>query len=571
MSTRVLVPSSLLILAIAACSRGREAAPSPEIYREAVTAFYVGVSAMQTTQEVLARQKLERAVALVPEEPSGWANLGLLLLRQQELEQGAQQLARAASLAPDSPEIQRLQALAESQRGNLAEATRHWRRALDLDPADLEAAYALARETERQGGPDNEAEAARLLAELVARSGNLAARLEYARLAAKRGDQAALNAAIAPLTEASRAWSPDAQPQLQDLLQAAAADPKSAATKVMFLKNVLLREPVYRAALAEVSTPRSEIGRPLLRFLRLKNPDPEPAPADAALTFAVDPAAGAASAVSWIGAVSLTGEGNPVVATLDAAGIHVSSASAPGACRNWTPEPGGRPMPDAVAAADLNYDFRTDLAIAGPGGLCLLRQDAAGHFADVTAESKVSTSLVKAPASGVWSADVDTDGDLDLIVAARDGHPIVLRNNGDGTFTPRDLFGSITRARGFVWTDLDGEGVPDAAFLDAGGAVHVFLNQRGGAFREETLPRLDGPAVAIAALEDATASIFDLIVLTGNGAIARLTRDPRARAWKTAALTRIEPPPGLEPGAARLLTADLDNNGAQDLIVAGPT
>src|SRR5262245_62721411 len=166
MSIRHLISASLAIAALASCARDRDATPPPEVYREAVTAFYVGVSAMQTTQEVLARQKLDRVVALVPEEPAGWANLGLLLLRQQELEQGAQQLARAASLAPDSPEIQRLQALAESQRGNLAEATRHWRRALDLDPADLEAAYALALETERQGGPDNEAEAARLLAEL---------------------------------------------------------------------------------------------------------------------------------------------------------------------------------------------------------------------------------------------------------------------------------------------------------------------------------------------------------------------------------------------------------------------
>ena len=71
-----------------------------EAYREAVTAFYTGLAAMQTTQEVLARSKFDRVVALTPHEPAGWANLGLLLLRQQEIEQGAEKLTKAAELAP---------------------------------------------------------------------------------------------------------------------------------------------------------------------------------------------------------------------------------------------------------------------------------------------------------------------------------------------------------------------------------------------------------------------------------------------------------------------------------------
>ena len=96
--------TSLLIIAICAacssCSSRREPEISPQVYSEAVTAFYTGLSAMQTTQEVLAREKFDRVVALVPQEPAAWADLGLLLLRQQELDQGAQNLNRAAALAP---------------------------------------------------------------------------------------------------------------------------------------------------------------------------------------------------------------------------------------------------------------------------------------------------------------------------------------------------------------------------------------------------------------------------------------------------------------------------------------
>ena len=570
MSTRIRISAFLLIVALGgACSSKREPEPSPQAYRDAVTAFYVGVSAMQTTQEVLAREKFDRVVALVPQEAAGWANLGLLLLRQQELEQGAQHLARAATLAPGSAEIQRLQALAEGRRGNLAEAIGHWRRAMELDPDDLEAAYALALETERQGGSNNDAEAQRILERLVARRDNLAARLEYVRIAAKRGDQAALNAGIAPLAESSRGWSPEAQAQLTSVTTTAAANPKAAATPITFLKNVLLREPAYRSALADVSTPRAEVGRPVMRFLRLKNPDPQPAAADEALVFTIDNVADARTGASWIGAVSLDGTGNPVVVTAGPTGVHFPGASRDVACRAGGAASGG-PTPDAVAVADLNYDFRVDLTLAGPAGLCLLRQDAAGRFTDVTLASKLPAALLRTPAFGVWPADIDTDGDLDLVLAPRDGHPIVIRNNGDGTFTPRDLFPSVTRVRAFAWADLDGEGVPDAAFLDQSGAVQVFVNLRGGQFRAETLPPASGPAVAIAAAEASGDAVFDLLVLARDGTIGRLSRGEDGT-WRATNLSRTDPPAGLEPGGARLLTADLDNNGAEDLIVAGPT
>jgi len=572
MPRRFLPSTFLLIVAIgAACSSGREPETSPQAYREAVTAFYTGLSAMQTTQEVLAREKFDRVVALVPEEPAGWANLGLLLLRQQELDQGAQQLARAATLAPESAAIQRLQALAESRRGNLAEAIRHWGRALELEANDLEAAYALALDTERLGGAENDAEAQRILERLIARRENLAARIEYVRIAAKRGDQAALATATAPLAGASRAWLPASQEQLKQLLTAAAESPRAAAVRVAFLKNVLLREPTYRAALAEISTPRDEVGRPVMRFLRLTNPAPQPAPADETLTFRIETVPHAQPGLSWVGVVSLTGEGNPEVVTAGPFGVRFPGRPGDVACRAWGAASGsGPPTADAVAAADLNYDFRTDLALAGAGGLCLLRQGNDGRFSDVTATATLPPPLLRAPAHGVWPADIDTDGDLDLVLAPRDGHPVVLRNNGDGTFTPRDPFAAVARVRGFAWVDMDGEGVPDAAFLDDAGVVHVFVNLRGGTFRAETVPETYGQAVAIAAAEQSGDSLFDVLVLSRDGAIVRLSRKAGGNTWESTAVSRIDPPSGLEPGVARLLISDLDNNGAADLIVSGP-
>ncbi|MEO7272284.1 MAG: CRTAC1 family protein [Vicinamibacterales bacterium] len=553
---------SVIVALTAACSSRKEPEPPAQVYREAVTAFYVGLSAMQTTQEVLARQKFDRLVAIVPEEPAGWADLGLLLVRQQELDQGAAHLARAAALAPDSAEIQRLQAIAEGRRGRLTDAIAHWRRALELAPEDAEAAYALALETERQGGPADDAEAQRILAQLLGRRDNLAARLEFLRIAAKRGDQPALAAGLSSLAAAAQTWSPEAQAQLTSI-RAAAAIPRSAATPIAFLKNVLLRESSYRAALAEVSTAGLAVGRPVVRFLKLKNPAPQAALADEGMTFATE-SANAQPGATWISATSLDGTGNPLVLTAGPAGVRLPGAPRDVACR--TPVLGG---PAEVAVADLNYDFRVDLALAGPTGVCLLRQDGAGGFTDVTAASTLPATVLRTPAVGVWPADLDTDGDLDLVVASRDGAPVVLRNNGDGTFSSRDLFRSVNRARGFIWADLDGEGVPDAAFVDQAGEVRVFVNQRGGQFRAE--PPLPGavPAVAIAAAEVSGDAIFDLLVLARDGTIRRVSRATDGT-WRATELARTEAIAGSASGVARLLTADLDNNGATDLIVAGP-
>jgi cytochrome c-type biogenesis protein CcmH/NrfG len=576
------------LAAASACSScRREPAPPVEARRDVVVAFYTGVSAMQTSQEVLARQQLDRVVELAPEEPAGWANVGLLLLRQQDIEQASQRLARAAELAPRSGEIQRLQALAASRQGNLVEAIGHWRRALELDPNDLEAAYALALETERQGGQEHDAEAQRILEQLLARSDNLAARVEFARLAAKRGDTTTLRSALTPLVAASKAWSPAAQTQLTEIVAAPADNPRATATRVTFLKNLLLREPTYRAALADVSTPRAEVGQPLMRFLVLKNPDPQPAVPDNALTFAVEPVSGAPEGSSIVVPFWLTGEGNPVLVAGGARGVQQLPAERDQLPRAPSPQPRA-PVPGprspgpgqnvivesghGVAPVDLNYDYRTDLAIGGPGGIRVFRQGDAGQFSDVTDATKLPPDVRAAAVHGVWPADIDTDGDLDLVLARRDGQPIVARNNGDGTFVAQEPFQGINRARDFAWADLDGEGVPDAAFVDDSGNVHAFLNLRGGVFRRETLPPRYGQAAALVAAELTGDSLFDLLVLARDGTLTLLTRRPTDGVWDTAEVSRPGTVGGdLEPGIARLIAADLDNNGASDIVAASAT
>lgn len=514
---------AVAIAAVSACGRERAPAVPFETYRQVVTSFYTGLAAMQTSQDALALGHFEQVTQLVPQEPAGWANLGLLLLRQQEVDGAIPHLTRAAELAPDSAAIQRLLGLAEARRGDLEASIGHWRRALEINPGDARAAYALAREIERQGTPESDAEAQRVLETLLERTDNLVARIDATRLAAKRGDAEGLARGLAALEPLARGWPEEAQARFRTVREAA-ANPRAAAPAMAFLKNVLLRAPEYRRALAAVSTPREEVGEPLERFLVLDNPDPRPSEPDTALTMTLQAAGDEA-----------LGEGGP---DTDAHAVH----------------------------ADFNYDYRVDVAIVGPEGLRLLRRGESGALADVTAAAKLPATLRSARFAGGWAADIDTEGDLDLVAAVENGPLYMLRNNNDGTFTPQQPFAGVTNVRDFVWADLDGEGVPDAAVLDATGHVRLFVNLRGGALREEPAPVVRD-AVAIAAAEASGDTILDLLVLSRSGAVTRISK--RDGGWEAQEIARGTLPGGGAPGQARLLVADLDNNAAPDLVITG--
>ena len=126
-SIRVLITTALVGSVTTTMGCRREPRVDDATYRQAVTAFYVSLAAMQTSQDALARTSIEKLLQLVPGEAAGWANLGLLLLRQQQVDEASARLTRASELAPRNASIERLLALAESRKGNLQESVRHWR------------------------------------------------------------------------------------------------------------------------------------------------------------------------------------------------------------------------------------------------------------------------------------------------------------------------------------------------------------------------------------------------------------------------------------------------------------
>src|SRR5579862_4118048 len=220
--------SSLILLCNAMVLPGcHSAAKLPEkgskAYADVVSAFYVGLAALQVGDDVHAESRLSELTQLVPAEPAGWANWGVLALRQRNYDLAAQRLERARDLAPQSDQIYDLLGIIEGQRGRSAEAIADLRKAVDLNPKNLRAAYALAEEIERQGDANSEAEFQAAIQEILkAQPDNLAALLELSRVAAKRGDAATLKSAVSQISARSATWPPEVQHQLAAVEAAAA-------------------------------------------------------------------------------------------------------------------------------------------------------------------------------------------------------------------------------------------------------------------------------------------------------------------------------------------------------------
>jgi hypothetical protein len=120
-----------------------------------------------------------------------------------------------------------------------------------------------------------------------------------------------------------------------------------------------------------------------------------------------------------------------------------------------------------------------DLAAAGPEGLTLYRNESGGAFRQVALPDRAREGA----AFGVTFLDHDNDGFLDLAVAMGGGVRL-FRNVGAGRFEdrtgPTGLDGaSFLGARALVAADLDEDGDLDLVVTGANAAPRVFRNEGG--------------------------------------------------------------------------------------------
>lgn len=558
-------PLILLSLLIGCRSANSLPKPGSKAYTQFVSAFYIGLAGLQVGDDVRAQSSLSESTKLAPGEPAAWVNWGVLALRQRAFDSAAERFTRAQALAPANGQISYLLGLLESERGNSAAAIAHLQLAVVNDHRNVRALYQLASEVERQGEAGSEQQFEELMRRVLAIDpANPAAELELSRVAAKLGDVTTLKTAVSALSKQNSDWPAEANAQLKALqIAAESPQPQSAATRSLFLRNVLMRVPSFRDSVSDLKPAPGEEAQPMTHFLRLPTPPSRPAGADRAMTFEVQ-RENTSEPWSWAGALLLNGEDAPVLAHANVRQVHLANGA-------QLPFPGGSGasslFPESILPVDFNYDFKVDLVLAGQAGVRFYRQDTPSSFTEVTQATRLPATVLQANYTGAWALDIEADGDLDVLLGAASMAPTVLRNNGDGSFAVMHPFPGISGVRQLAWADLNGDGNPDAAILDGANRLHIFLNHRSATFIEATPSTGLGEVKAITVANIHEGQPLSLLAVKSSGEIVRLTSPDEGHHWTS---TRVAEVRGSDrfTGDLRLYAEDLDNNGAVDLIVS---
>ncbi len=610
---------ALLLLVGSACPTF---STEPSLDLELLALRDAGFAELENERPEQAEEIYRQLIDKAPDDPLGHANLAISQLRQQKYDAGLESIARAQDLAPGRGDLLAIEAEILQWKGDLEGALRTMDRAARAAPEDPEilySAYQIATTLSHEASEPVADFALRRLVEL--RPENLVVLLQSGQKAIAENDRAAATGAY--LRIAQLLWQVDdlatrALKMVNDALRQ--GDLAAARVPALRLENVLKISPMFRESLRELKTGIQGIP---LRELR-----DEPRPTAFGQPIAVGfhgtrlddrPTRGRALAFG-----DFDGDGKPDLARIRASEVGGTSSEVGGTLEirrgaaGWKvhqeiaakgldrllatdldndgsldlvatgPEGGmffrgagdGTFTTDSdrglgayggtdLAVVDFDIEGDLDLVVSGPGvrGAELFRNNLSDTLEAVGDRSLPSLSEVDST-SAVTASDLDRDGDLDLVLAHARGLTW-LDNLRQGRFIDRSSTAGLplTEAKGggsasVLAADFDNDGFPELVTGGAAGAAG--WHNDGGRFTAWTLGDL---APLGEGLRDVIALDADNDGRKDLAAVG--TRGPRVllqQADGSFSAAAIEQAPA---GGGAVAASDLDQDGDQDLVVAG--
>lgn len=564
-STRWIYPIILGIL-FSGCTSTPPSKPDVESdeYRQAVSDFYVSLTAMQSDQVPFAVEKMDSVATVYPAEPAAWANLGVYAMRQGDFEGATEKLDEALKRSSEDADIQFLAGILESRKGNIEASLEHLREAARLDSTNSRILFSLAEELERQDSEENSEEIIQLLDQILEKKpDNIAVLLEKVRTAAKGQSQSDLEQALIKIEENASNWPEQIQKQFAEHKSEILDKEGSNITfELAFLRNTLSQLPRFQHDVEEVELPTNQVGFLITEFRWLPKADHIAAPIDNQLSFsAVDTVA--EQPAQLYKSISLADEEQASTIRINGSEAIINeniSISFPG-------EAGTDRLPlSSVTSIDYNYDFLSDFVLAGPTGLKIYRQEEDSSFTDATTTLGIPSEVINQSYYGSWVVDIELDGDLDLLLSAMGGSSVLLRNNGDDTFEVQSYFEESEHIRNFLWADFDRDGDPDVVTLSQNGELHFYRNERAGEYNLDQSFDIENTVQSISFGDLNSDGVFEIVSLQGDQ-ITSTSYIDSTDGWGTEQLISIADSVISEGTMTQLHLADLDNNGALDLLL----
>jgi hypothetical protein len=235
--------------------------------------------------------------------------------------------------------------------------------------------------------------------------------------------------------------------------------------------------------------------------------------------------------------------------------------------------------PSGLVASDFDGDGRVDLVTSNSGtdDYTLFFQRSAGSFNEAGADLLLGNAVDTQGMSAIEMADVDQDGDLDLICSNGDGDSIsIFHQFSPALFStePAAVLGSPTTTddpRSLVVRDLDGDGRVDIAVASRGtDNVVVWFQASEGSYPaapDLVLGGALGDPVCLTVADLNADGDLDLVTADEGGNHLSIFFQTAPRTFATLPSLQVGGPASTS-GPSFVIAVDLDGDGDLDLASA---